>query len=228
MIGSRNKKNTSLSALAPLYAKLMERAHQAGPSLSFLISMALSMGIFYVIHTYALSAWGEEVDSKRRQVEEKEEGNIKTEKLVAGEKAFLVRFNRITELYEQAKPLLPQETEVSDVLGQVETAAQMNSVKLTGLQAIKGSAESPKSEKLFEREIPAFVTGSYGNVLQFFSELSRMPRILIVRDYTITASEKQGEVAAYFTLRAFHAPPDTGKKKEEPASKKKTSAKAKK
>ena len=228
MIGSRNKKNTSLSALAPLYAKLMERAHQAGPSLSFLISMALSMGVFYVVHSYGLKAWGEVVDKERIKVEEKEGKNLEAERSVSGEKAFLVRFNRITELYEQAKPLLPQETEVSDVLGQVETAAQMNSVKLTGLQAIKASAESPKSEKLFEREIPAFVTGSYESVLQFFSELSRMPRILIVRDYTITASEKQGEVAAYFTLRAFHAPPDTGKKKEEPASKKKTSARGKK
>jgi Tfp pilus assembly protein PilO len=226
MIGSRNKKSSSSSALAPALAKLMDRAHQAGPTLSFLISMALSMGIFYVAHSYGLQAWGESVATYASEVTRKEDENIRTERLVAGEEAFLARFNRITDLYEQAKPLLPQETEVSDVLGQVETAAQRNGVKLTGLQAVKASAESPKSEKLFEREIPAYVTGSYGDVLQFFSELSRMPRILIVRDYTIAASEDRNKVAAFFTLRAFHAPPDAGKKKEDP--KKKTPAKSKK
>lgn len=227
MIGSSKKKTASASALGPAFAKLMERAHQAGPTLSFLISMALSMGIFYVVHTYALGAWSDNVDAYGKAVQEKEDENVRTERLVSGEEAFLARFNRVTELYEQAKPLLPQETEVSDVLGQVETAAQRNSVRLTGLQAIKASTASPKSDKLFEREIPAFVTGSYGDVLQFFSELSRMPRILIVRDYTITASETEREVAAYFTLRAFHAPPDAGKKNAEPDSKKKVAPKTK-
>jgi Tfp pilus assembly protein PilO len=215
MAATVNKKGLS-GSLRPALDGLMDRAHQAGPSLSFLISLALSMGVFYVVNSYVLDPWGTSVGDYGKTVIEKEDRNATTEILVAGEEAFLARFNRITELYEQAKPLLPQDTEVSDVLGQVESAAQSNSVKLTGLQAVKASAPSPKSDKLFEREIPAYVTGSYGDVLRFFSELSRMPRILIVRDYTIAASEDRNQVGAFFTLRAFHAPPNAGRAAEEP------------
>ena len=93
----------------------------------------------------------------------------------------------------------------SDVLGQVETAAQRNNVTLTGLQAVKASIKSPSAAKLYEREIPAVVTGPYPQVVRFFNDISRMPRILLVRDYSVV-SLKSG-VSAGFTLVAYHAPP---------------------
>ena len=100
---------------------------------------------------------------------------------------------------------MPEETEVSDVLGQVEMAAKRNGLTLTGLQAVKESVKSPSAEKLYEREIPAVVTGPYPQVVHFFADISHMPRILLVRDFSITSGKSN--VSAGFTLVAYHAPP---------------------
>ena len=74
--------------------------------------------------------------------------------MLEGEEQFRAEFKKVVDLYQEAKPLLPEETEVSDVLGQVETAAKRNGVTLTGLMAVKDSVKSPIAEKLYEREIP--------------------------------------------------------------------------
>jgi Tfp pilus assembly protein PilO len=78
-------------------------------------------------------------------------------------------------------------------------------VTLTGLMAVKQSVKSPKAEKLYEREIPAIVTGPYPQVVRFFTDISRMPRILLVRDFSVVSLQKS--VSAGFTLVAYHAPP---------------------
>src|SRR5205085_4860718 len=120
----------------------------------------------------------------KEEVIKKEQENEKTEKTLANEPQFRAQFKKVVDLYGEAKPLLPEETEISDVLGQVEAAAQRNSVKLTGLQAVKQSVKSNTAAKLYEREIPAVVTGAYPRVVSFFADISRMPRILLVRDYS--------------------------------------------
>jgi Tfp pilus assembly protein PilO len=135
----------------------------------------------------------------------KEIENKRTEKMIDGEPQFRAEFKKLVDLYGQAKPLLPEETEVSEVLGQVESAAQRNGVTLTGLMAVKDSVKSPRAEKLYEREIPAVVTGSYPKVVQFFSDVSRMERILLVRDFSVISTSDT--VSAGFTMVAYHAPP---------------------
>jgi Tfp pilus assembly protein PilO len=84
-------------------------------------------------------------------------------------------------------------------------AAQRNGVTLTGLKAVKDSVKSPTAEKLYEREIPAMVTGPYPQVVHFFGDISRMPRILLVRDFSFVSLKTN--VSAGFTLVAYHAPP---------------------
>jgi Tfp pilus assembly protein PilO len=78
-------------------------------------------------------------------------------------------------------------------------------VTLTGLMAVKDSVKSPNAEKLYEREIPAIVTGPYPQVVHFFGDISRMPRILLVRDFSVVSLKSN--VSAGFTLVAYHAPP---------------------
>jgi len=160
-----------------------------------------------LFYAYVLDGWAASNREYRQRVSAKEFENQKTEALLAGEDQFRARFKKVSDLYDEAKPLLPQETEVADVLGQVETAARRNGVVLTGLMAVKASAKSPRAAKLYEREIPAVVTGPYPQVVRFFADISRMPRILLVRDYSIVSLK--GAVSAGFTLIAFHAPPPT-------------------
>jgi Tfp pilus assembly protein PilO len=176
-----------------------------GPIITLAVMTAISIGVGYLFYSYVLAGWVQSNEDYRQQVTKKETENAKTEKMLEAEPHFRSEFKKIVDLYNEAKPLLPQETEVSEVLGQVETAAQRNGVTLTGLMAVKDSIKSPNAEKLYEREIPAIVTGPYPRVVNFFADVSRMPRILLVRDFSIVSL--RSDVSAGFTLVAYHAPP---------------------
>lgn len=198
------KKSNSFSSIGE---SILHESAKYGAAVTFILMTLISVGIGYLIYSFTLSGWANSNFEYRTQVIKKELENKKTESMLAGEPQFLAKFKKIFDLYHEAKPLLPEETEVSEVLGQVETAAQRNGVTLNGLMAVKQSVKSPKAEKLYEREIPAIVTGPYPQVVRFFTDISRMPRILLVRDYSVVSMQKN--VSAGFTLVAFHAPPPT-------------------
>lgn len=197
--------NRQTSAFGSFANSILLETVKYGPVVSFLLTAVISVGLGYLVYSYFLADWSTSTEAARQQVLKKEIENKKTEKLLEGEAQFRAQFKKIVDLYQEAKPLLPEETEVSDVLGQVETAARRNGVSLTGLAAVKESIKSPKAEKLYEREIPAVVTGAYPQVVSFFSDISRMPRILLVRDFSVVSMKNS--VSAGFTLVAYHAPP---------------------
>ena len=184
---------------------LVAEASRYGPVITFAVMALISFGATYLLYGYFLEGWVQSNEDYRQQVIRKEIENEKTERMLATEPHFRAEFKKIFDLYEEAKPLLPQETEVSEVLGQVEMAAKRNGVTLTGLLAVKESVKSPIAEKVYEREIPAMVTGPYPQVVSFFADISRMPRILLVRDFSVTSLRTN--VSAGFTLVAYHAPP---------------------
>jgi Tfp pilus assembly protein PilO len=199
------RKVQSRSSLGTLGDIVLNESSRHGPIITFAVMAALSIGLGYLFYGYFLSGWAQANEDYRLQVIRKETENAKTERMLEGEPHFRSEFKKIVDLYDEAKPLLPQETEVSDVLGQVEMAAQRNGVTLTGLMAVKDSVKSPTAEKVYEREIPAIVTGPYPRVVHFFADISRMPRILLVRDFSIVSLKS--DVSAGFTLVAYHAPP---------------------
>jgi Tfp pilus assembly protein PilO len=188
---------------------LIQISMQYGSVITIAVISVFCFGIGYLIYSYLLSDWYESARVYREQVVKKELENLRTEKMLEGEEEFQIKFKKIESLYQEAEPLLPQETEISEVLGQVQVAAQKNGVTLTGLSAVKESVKSPKNEKLYEREIPALVTGPYPQVVRFFSDVSRMERILVVRDYSVVSLKNT--VSAGFTLMAYHAAPPTEK-----------------
>src|SRR5512139_3405284 len=95
-----------------------------GPVVTFLLMAVISFGIAYLIYGYLLAGWAETNDQHRQAVIKKELDNKATENMLAGEPQFRAEFKKIVDLYQEAKPLLPEETEIADVLGQVETAAK--------------------------------------------------------------------------------------------------------
>ncbi len=195
------KTNPFESVIDSIYLESIRR----GPFLTIIVMAAISFGAAYLIYDYLIKDYITANNEYKQQVAAKELENEKTEKTLANEPQFRAQFKKVVDLYGEAKPLLPEETEVSDVLGQVEAAAQRNSVTLTGLQAVKQSVKSTTAAKLYEREIPAVVTGTYPQVVRFFADISRMPRILLIRDYSVVSMKNA--VSAGFTLVAFHAPP---------------------
>ena len=193
------------SALGSFGDVIVTESTRYGPVVTLVVMSVISIGAGYLFYSYFLAGWSESNETYRQQVIKKELENERTDRMLAGEPHFRAEFKKIVDLYDEAKPLLPQETEVSDVLGQVETAAKRNGVTLTGLMAVKDSVKSPVAEKVYEREIPAIVTGPYPQVVRFFADISRMPRILLVRDFSIVSLKSN--VTAGFTLVAYHAPP---------------------
>jgi Tfp pilus assembly protein PilO len=199
----RNPRQTS--SIQSAGNSILVESIKYGPIVTFLIMALIAGGAAYLIYSFLLADWAQANTQLRAQVLKKEIDNKTTERMVAGEAQFLAEFKKVADMFNEAKPLLPQETEVSDVLAQVETAAQRNGVTLSGLQAVKESVKSPKAAKLYEREIPAVVTGPYPQVVRFFDDISKMPRILFIRDYSI--GSLRDSVTAGFTLVAYHAPP---------------------
>jgi Tfp pilus assembly protein PilO len=199
----RNPRQTS--SIQSAGNSILVESIKYGPIVTFLIMALIAGGAAYLIYSFLLADWALANTQLRAQVLKKEIDNKTTERMVAGEAQFLAEFKKVADMFNEAKPLLPQETEVSDVLAQVETAAQRNGVTLSGLQAVKESVKSPKAAKLYEREIPAVVTGPYPQVVRFFDDISKMPRILFIRDYSI--GSLRDSVTAGFTLVAYHAPP---------------------
>ncbi len=199
------KKGNKSSAFDSVIDGIYRESVRRGPFLTIFVMAALSMGVGYLLYSYLLDPYIVSNSEYKKEVAAKEQENEKTEKTLANEPQFRAQFKKVVDLYGEAKPLLPEETEVSDVLGQVEAAAQRNGVTLTGLQAVKQSVKSAAAAKLYEREIPAIVTGPYPQVVRFFADISRMPRILLIRDYSVVSMKNS--VSAGFTLVAFHAPP---------------------
>ncbi len=198
-------KKVQKSSLGTLGDVILNESSRHGPIITLAVMAVVSIGVGYLFYSYFLSGWAQSNEEYRQQVAKKEAENAKTERMLESEPHFRAEFKKIVDLYDEAKPLLPQETEVSDVLGQVEMAAKRNGVTLTGLMAVKESIKSPNAEKLYEREIPAIVTGPYPQVVHFFADISHMSRILLVRDFSIVSLKS--DVSAGFTLVAYHAPP---------------------
>jgi len=197
--------NRNVSAFQGFIDSIYLESMRRGAVVTFLVMAIISGGVGYLAYAYLLDGWIVSNREYRQQVAAKEAENKKTEGMLAGESHFRAQFKKVADLYDEAKPLLPEETEVSDVLGQVEATAQRNNVKLTGLLATKQSVKSKDAAKLYEREIPATVTGAYPDVVRFFADISRMPRILLIRDFSV--GSLKNSVTAGFTLVAYHAPP---------------------
>lgn len=187
---------------------LIDKAAEEGFRKTLLLSTAASLLFFLVVHQFVLVGWSQSSDEFRATVEAKEAEIRAVEKTVGNEAAFKARFDKMSALGDRAQALIPKESEIADVLKQVQVVAQRNQVELSGLQAVRRSFESPLSGGLYEREVPAVVKGEYPNVYRFLRELSRMPRLLLVTDYAVTAATEEdgggGRVVAFLTIRAFH------------------------
>ncbi|MCY7375268.1 MAG: type 4a pilus biogenesis protein PilO [Pyrinomonadaceae bacterium] len=184
-----------------------------GVAVAVAVGLVPALLILYLGYSFFIQPGMAAIGEQQTQLNLVEADVAKGKAVEASEADFKNEFRRTIELYYETLPLLPKESEISNVLFGVQTVAARNQVMLTGLTAIKDGSNSPNAKMLIEREIPAQVVGNYNDVMRFFYDLSRQSRILIVRDYNVeSAVSKQKDsrpvfVAANFSLLAFHAPP---------------------
>jgi len=136
---------------------------------------------------------------------------------------FLDQFRRLVNNYSTARELLPGEAEVSNVLDAIQQMARTNHVRVTMFDAskpgaksnpasnpgptsaaIKSSQTSEPQITLNERVMPAQIQGTHANVARFLSDVAKYPRIIYVRDLSITSLNNQESVN--LTLVTYDAP----------------------
>jgi Tfp pilus assembly protein PilO len=134
---------------------------------------------------------------------------------------FLDQFRRLVNNYSTARELLPGEAEVSNVLDAIQQMARTNHVRVTMFDASKPGAKSTTTNPgptatgvkspqtspeitLNERVMPAQIQGTHANVARFLSDVAKYPRIIYVRDLSITSLNNQESVN--LTLVTYDAP----------------------
>jgi len=141
---------------------------------------------------------------------------------------FLDQFRRLVNNYTTARELLPGEAEVSNVLDALQQIARNNQVRITMFDASRPGAKSnnpatatnpgptaaatatkppqpsPPEIILNERVMPAQIQGTHANVARFLSDVAKYPRIIYVRDLSITSLNNQESVN--LTLVTYDAP----------------------
>lgn len=226
--GARNAKK-SKSGFKQIGAKLSAWGVAAGwpkvLALSTLLALAAGFGFYYQYIT-PKGAANEEI---RQQLAQKRKQNAIARMVQETKPQFLDEFRRVINNYTTARELLPSEVEVSNVLGAIQQMARANGVRVTTFDASKPGAKStnpaqaaqapeqgaaPAGEKpagppqpqitLNERVIPAQVVGSHANVARFLSDVAKYPRIIYVRDFSITSLNRQESVN--LTLVTYDAP----------------------
>ena len=211
----KKKKKKSQSAVLRSVRAIQNESVKRGPVATFAVSMILCALLAFLFHYFVMSPFYVGNDELRASVEKKDKENRRGRAVEESEPAFRQEFRNLVSLSEEIKPMLPEETEISEILAGVQDIARREGVTMTGLTAIKESVPSPGADKLFERELPAQVIGNTASVTRFFYELARLSRIVVVRDFEFIGGS--GNTAtANFTLVCFHAPPPNAPNKMPP------------
>lgn len=192
----RNKKSN--------YAAIARWAMSAGPLKAALCSTALALGIGYAIHTYFLESFEQENRLAAQQLSQLRSQNEANKKVEQTLPEFLAEIERAINNYSVARGLLPEEPEVSIVLDGVQQLAASRGVRITKFVATGTGVKSPLADKLNERVVPTQVIGSHEAVTRFLADVATYPRIIHVRNITLT-SLKRNETAD-FSLAAYYAP----------------------
>ena len=224
----KKTKNKKQQRILPLRWKdsVMKQAVRRGvvmtAAASFLICGTLGLAFYW----FLLSDMLESKNQVQAKVEKKEGENQRGQAIEKSMPQFEEEFRKLVSISDEAEPLLPNETDLSNMLVGVQEIARRDNVTLVGLTAAKASqkatltyydekGEVKPADKVYEREIPAQVAGDYANVVRFFYDLKQLSRIMVIRDFGLYAKTKNS-LAANFTLMIYHAPP-SGEMKPLPA-----------
>lgn len=202
-----------MNQLTELYNRYLNALVERGAAFGVLVGLVPAMLFLYLGYIFLIAPGIAVIEFKGKTVAALETEAARGRAVEAGQEEFKRAFANTVALFYESLPVVPVESEISNVLNGVQSVAARHRVVLTGLNAAKEAQKTANADKLYEREIPASVVGNYDDVMRFFLDLSRQTRILIIRDYTVSAAfgkpkeARPLSVAVDFTLLAYHAPP---------------------
>jgi type IV pilus assembly protein PilO len=175
---------------------------------AFGVVALLVYGAFWYFVTSGTRAETAEVEAK---VEELQRANAGAQIASQRLNEFKANYARAQADYEDLKALLPEQRELTTVLGNLQDRAKG---KLT---LRKFTPKDDEQQDFYaDKPVEVEVTGSYNNVGQFFAQMASYQRIVSITDFKLTkikdamAQDKQDgkTVDAVFTLKAYYVTPD--------------------
>jgi len=213
-------------ARANVGARLRTTILNAGCPRLFIFATLLAAAFASLVYCQFISAQTAANHALNQTLIEKRKQNAIARMVQETKPQFLDQFRRLVNNYSTARELLPGEAEVSNVLDAIQQMARANHVRVTMFDASKPGAKSTnpaastnpgptataiKSAQtsrpeiiLNERVMPAQIQGTHANVARFLSDVAKYPRIIYVRDLSITSLNSQESVN--LTLVTYDAP----------------------
>lgn len=212
---SRAKKRDTIGQRAK------KAALKAGATKLFFLATILSIAIALLFQYGIGSPQAAVNESLSQQLEQQRRQNALGRLVQQTKPEFLQEFRRVITNYTTARELLPSEAEISNVLDSIQQTAKANGVKVTMFDASKPGAKSsnlapqatsstPDANQqqpqisLNERVIPAQIQGNHAAVVRFLNAISRYPRIIYIREFSITSLNREETVN--LTLVTYDAP----------------------
>lgn len=165
----------------------------------------LVYGVFYYFVTSATRAETAEVEAKVVELQSANAGaQIASQRL----NEFKANYARAQADYEDLKALLPEQRELTTVLGNVQDKARG---KLTIRKFTP--KEDEQQDMYAAKPVEIEVTGTYNQIGQFFSQMASYQRIVSITDFKVSKlkenllkDKRDGKtVNAVFTLKAYYA-----------------------
>ena len=213
-------------ARANVGARLRTTILNAGCPRLFIFATLLAAAFASLVYYQFISAQTAANHALNQSLIEKRKQNAIARMVQETKPQFLDQFRRLVKNYSTARELLPGEAEVSNVLDAIQQMARANHVRVTMFDASKPGAKStnpaattnpgltasatksPQTSRpeitLNERVMPAQIQGTHANVARFLSDVAKFPRIIYVRDLSITSLNNQESVN--LTLVTYDAP----------------------
>jgi len=207
-------------------AKLRTVILNAGGARLFVFATLIAATLASLVYYQFISAQTAANNGLNQTLVQKRKQNAIARLVQETKPQFLDQFRRLVNNYTTARELLPGEAEVSNVLDAIQQMARANHVRLTMFDASKpgaksntptaalnpgppaAAAQSPQTAQpeiiLNERVMPAQIQGTHANVARFLSDVAKYPRIIYVRDISITSLNSQENVN--LTLVTYDAP----------------------
>ena len=213
-------------ARANIGAKLRTAILNAGRTRLLVFATLVAAALASLIYYQFISAQIAANNALNQTLVQKRKQNAIARMVQETKPQFLDQFRRLVNNYATARELLPGEAEVSNVLDAIQQMARANHVRVTMFDASKPGAKSnspaatpypgpsattakspqnPQPEIILnERVMPAQIQGTHANVARFLSDVAKYPRIIYVRDLSITSLNNQESVN--LTLVTYDAP----------------------
>jgi Tfp pilus assembly protein PilO len=202
-------------------AKLRTAILNAGCPRLFIFATLLAAAIASLVLYKFISAQTAANDTLNQTLIQKRKQNTIARMVQETKPQFIDQFRRLVNNYSTARELLPGQAEVSNVLDAIQQMARTNHVRVTMFDASKPGGKSTATNHgptatgvkspqtspeitLNERVMPCQLQGTHANVARFLSDVARYPRIIYVRDLSITSLNNQESVN--LTLVTYDAP----------------------